>query len=70
MTRLTCTACGTPVARNEAIQRATGDLLTVRAWHRDCWTVVRALKGIDFAALEHMPLTRRMMLAEVERMGS
>ena len=63
-----CAACGTHVARNEAVQRT--DLRTVRAFHRDCWTVIRALAGIDFAALEGMPLTRRLVAVETGRMGA
>ena len=65
-----CTACGTRVPRNEAIQRS--DLRKIRVYHRDCYTVVRALVGIDFAALDDMPLTRRLLAAELraETMGS
>ena len=70
MTTLICTACGTRVPRNEAIQRT--DLRTVRVYHRDCYTVIRALVGIDFAALGDMPLTRRLLAVELrtETMGS
>ena len=50
MTATTCTACHQPVARNEAIQRT--DLRTVRAWHRACYTVHRATKDVDAAAVE------------------
>ena len=50
MTTTTCTACQQPVARNEAIQRT--DLRIVRAWHRSCFTVHRAVKHVDAAAVE------------------
>jgi hypothetical protein len=66
--RLTCAACGTRIPNGTATIRSRAFVQV--AFHKDCYTVVRALAGIDFAALEDMPLTRRMMLAEVERMGT
>lgn len=39
-----CTICRDPVSRNEAVQRT--DLRSVRAYHRSCFTIHRAVKDI------------------------
>ncbi len=64
--QLTCTTCHRPVARNEAVQR--GDLRTVRAWHRACFTFHRATVELD-ADVFGMPLTRRLLESGAEGMS-
>jgi hypothetical protein len=61
MTTQTCTACHTPVPTHVAIAR--GDLRTIRYWHRDCFTVSRAVAGV---VVPVMPLTVRMALAAAD----
>lgn len=58
MRTATCAACHLPVDLSVAVQRS--DLRTVSAWHRDCFTVARAVAGLEMPA---MPLTVRMALA-------
>lgn len=44
MNRTECQSCHRPIPRGSAVLR--GDLRVVRAWHRDCYTVHRAVKDV------------------------
>ena len=61
----TCTDCHRPIPTGGAVLRGNGHELN--AWHPACFTVHRAVSGIDAPAIaaEVGPLTRRLVEAGV-----
>jgi hypothetical protein len=54
----TCHACHQPIPRGSATLRGNGHELL--AFHRDCYTVHRAVGDIVVVEVPSMPLTRRL----------
>lgn len=61
----TCTACHQPVRRSDAIIRS--DAFVQVAYHRACFTIERAVNGIDVTAVQTEIVGRTLSerLAEV-----
>jgi hypothetical protein len=62
---LPCQAGDGDVRRGEAVIR--GDGRTQRAWHKDCFTLHRAVRDIEVPEIPAMPLTQRLEAASAIR---